>query len=38
VFTGKLQSAAQVTGPYAEVAGAASPYTVTAPGYFRAVK
>ena len=41
VFTGKLKSAPQVTGPYEEVAGATSPYEVTTPAgqsYFRAVK
>lgn len=35
-YTGTLQSAATVNGPYTDVAGAASPYTPAATGYFRA--
>ena len=31
-FTGKLQSAPAVTGPWTEVSGAASPFTVATPG------
>jgi hypothetical protein len=40
-FTGTLQSSATVEGPYADVAGAVSPYTVPAgepAGFFRSVK
>jgi hypothetical protein len=40
-FTGKLQSAANVAGPYSDVTGAVSPYTVNNPSgkmFFRAVK
>ncbi len=40
-FTGKLQSADSVTGPYTDVAGATSPANVTATGagkFFRAVQ
>jgi hypothetical protein len=40
-FTGKLQSAATVAGPYAEVTGAASPYTVpagTGTAFYRSAK
>ena len=40
-FTGKLQSSANVAGPYTEVGGAQSPYPVPNPtgtSFFRAVK
>jgi hypothetical protein len=40
-FTGRLQSAAQVNGPYTDVAGAQSPYVINPPAakaFFRSVR
>lgn len=37
-YIGRLQRADTVNGPYTDVAGATSPYTVSAPGFFRATQ
>ena len=41
-FTGKLQSATSITGPFSNVTGATSPYTVPAPSggnlFFRSIQ
>jgi hypothetical protein len=34
-YTGTLQSSATVNGTFTDVAGASSPYTVTATGFYR---